>query len=68
MSLVDAHVSCDPTVFPDIPRVNLSFDKLAYTGSDSCFGWPEIQGTGIHFNVKLVAQVSSMHFSSLGLS
>lgn len=55
----------------DIPRVNLSFDKLAYTGSDSCFGWLETQGTGKHFTVEIVAKKktkskkkSCLHFIS----
>lgn len=63
-SWLNCRVSRDPTVFSDIPRVNLSFDKLAYTGSDSCFGWLETQGTGIHFTVGLVAKVSlyAFHF------
>lgn len=53
-----------PQYFQIFPRVNLSFDKLAYTGSDSCFGWLETQGTGIHFTVGLVAKVSlyAFHF------
>lgn len=64
MQLVNCHVTSDLTVFSDIPRVNLSFDKLAYTGSDSCFVWLETQGTGIHFTVELVVNVSfyAFHF------
>lgn len=41
---------------------NLSFDKLAYTGSDGCFGLLETIGTGIHFTVELVAKVSCISF------
>lgn len=55
--MVNCHVGRDPTVFSDIPRVNLSLDKLAYTGSDSCFGWLETQGTAVHFIAELDASV-----------
>lgn len=66
LACVNSHVSCDPPPPPQyfqiFPRANLSFDKLAYTGSDSCFGWLETQSTGIHFTVELVANVSSYAF------
>lgn len=54
-------------VFSDIPRVNLSFDKLAYTGSDSCFGWLEMLGTDTHFIAELVAKMSSYAFHFLSV-
>lgn len=59
-----------PQYFQIFPRVNLSFDKLAYTGSDSCFGWLETQGTGIHFTVvaKSVLVCISFFFSVFNVS
>lgn len=58
-----------PQYFQIFPRVNLSFDKLAYTGSDSCFGWLETQGAGIHFTVvakkSVLVCISFFFFFSL---